>query len=253
MNLEWLPDLYRYRKSELPREKVVLGGIVVTLICFVILLITTGVDQKSWENLATTFFYVQAIIWLIAASSQTSGAVSSERSERTWDFQRLTPLTSLQTALGKLLGAPIFMLVMGALVIPWSAYAAFRMGVDGGLTFFTNQLTLIVLAFLCNSLGLLISSLTTVGAKKSSMALAPILGLGILWVYAFFTAVRFHEERALDVHYYSQDISAATFVTASAFAFGLWTFLAAKWQIGRDYLEPRRAWRNPAFLIFITL
>lgn len=250
---ELFPDLYRYSRQELTKQRVIFGFSLLTLVGICAIAFFAENETKTVADLARFFLFLQAVAWVVWAPAQTSGAVSIERAERTWDFQRLTPLTSFQTAVGKILGAPIFPLSLGLFLVPWSlVLTVFGSPADIGI-WLQSQFALIGMAFLSNSIGLLISANATVKHGRASMIVGPVVGIAVLivnWSLVFIDAAT---STTTQWEFYGYKISATTFFFVNMYVFGLWAFIGAKWEIAREYLEQTKPWRIPAFLIFIAV
>jgi hypothetical protein len=196
----------------------------------------------------------QALILLVYGATRASGAVRTERQEKTWDLQRLTPLTSFEIAFGKGIGAPLFAYFLAALMLPWvlAGYAISR-GAFSPAVLLWDQACLIAVAFLTISTGLLISSHTV---EKLSKPITEIFGslIGFFAAYNFLLIFSSEHYKSNDlVAYWGRDLHGHAWMTLGAFLFGLWAFMGAKWRIGRDLLEGGRLWHVPAFMAFLLI
>ncbi len=252
MSLERFPDLYRYRRQELKPQRV-LGGIsLIAIVGLCTFLIKKDGTSAGLLSVATALLFYQAIAWVIMAPTQSSGAISSERSERTWDFQRLTPLTSFQTAIGKLFGAPIFALTLGTFLIPWSLIVTLTAGTQYFGGWFRAEIALIGMAFLSNSIGLLVSANPSVKHGRTSMIVGPIIGIAVLAINSGLTVLDMTSFQQSTIKFYNFDLSYDYFFLMNLYVFGAWCFIGAKWEIARDYLEVMKPWRLSAFLLFVA-
>ncbi|RYZ73953.1 MAG: hypothetical protein EOP05_09625 [Proteobacteria bacterium] len=147
-----------------------------------------------------------------------------------------------------MIGAPLFSYLIGLLILPWGLIAALLAGGAFIGTWALCQLALLSAVLVCNSLGLLISSNPTLKSGRANLAAGSIVGVILVSLLTAMINVRVEEVKL--VTFYTLDLNPGWFLTLTAFAFGIWIFLGAKWQIGRDYLEQRKAWRLPAFLLF---
>ncbi|RYZ65040.1 MAG: hypothetical protein EOP05_21200, partial [Proteobacteria bacterium] len=78
MSLKSLPDLYRYRITELPAQKVIAGVSLVTVICVGLFAANYSSSIESAIALSKIFFVLQAAAWCVWAPTQSSSAISSE-------------------------------------------------------------------------------------------------------------------------------------------------------------------------------
>lgn len=245
------PDIVRYARSELKAAKLMFGA-VICLVVGICLLATVWTAGRP----ALTFFQyilgLQAIILLGYGTARTAGSVIAERQEGTWDLQRLTPLTPMQLAAGKLLGAPVFAAYLAAALLPFAlACFLFPTPLEPAV-FLRGYAALAAGTFMALSIGLVISaySAEAVGGAYSSAtgSLA-----GIFAVQAFLPVLAMSGEAMRStIPFYGLALPPSFMWALSACALGLWAFLSAKWRIGTDLLEGPRWWRLPAFLAFVV-
>lgn len=204
---------------------------------------------------ALTFFQyilgLQAMILLGYGTARTAGSIISERQEGTWDLQRLTPLTPMQLAAGKLLGAPVFAAYLAAAFLPFALACFFFPEPLDPAVFLRSYAALAAGTFMALAVGLVISaySAESVGGAYSSTtgSLA-----GLFAVQSFIPVIALSEHvRATPIPFYGVGLPPSLMWAVSACALGLWAFLGAKWRIGKDLLEGPRWWRLPAFLGFV--
>ncbi|HET8761222.1 MAG TPA: hypothetical protein VFN94_09145 [Nitrospiria bacterium] len=236
-----LPLAVRYSRSEATRTRLIMGGL------------TVGVAGAClyWSDIEH-FFYVilglQAAILLLYGAQRIAPSISRERADRTWDFQRLTPQSSWDIVLGKLLGAPLYAYFLAAAFIPWLIVAQ-------------ASDTSVPLDVACRSVGLLatitfgvlaIALMGSAYTERDKTAQAATVG-ALLSVMGLFTmgGLTFRSAPG-NAAFYGFHVSPDALVMFSAVAAGLWALAAAAWRVGLDLLEPRRAWRLPAFMAFFA-
>jgi len=115
------PEIIRYVRSEARRGRLVTGLITANLIALAIYLMATQSEDLG-ERLVTILLMVQGALLLVYGTVRTTASVLAERAERTWDFQRLTPLSSWELTWGKLIGAPIFPYFLLLSLLPWVVF-----------------------------------------------------------------------------------------------------------------------------------
>ena len=251
--LDYLPEVYRYARTELRKTRLLVGFLTVTAICLTIVLSVSRMEHvsSSGDVIVKILFGLQAVVWLVYGMRCVSVSVVQERVNRTWDFQRLTPLSSFRIATGKLLGAPLFPFFLGACVFPWILGFAILDPAVGKGWLASWYLRTVTGLFFFLSLCLLGSAYVETRDEKSSNSVAqgavlifvvfvlPQLIVGMIKVDAFASG---------GVRYFHTRWSVDAFWTLTAVFFGLWLFLGAKWKIGEDLLERDRVWRLPLFL-----
>lgn len=240
------PEIYRGAVSEAGPARLWAGAITVNVICLCAYLIAKNAEMS--EPLYYGVLGLQAMILLIYGAQRAAACVAKERSGRTWDFQRITPLTSFELAAGKLAGAPLYAYFLAASAFPWMLVAAFT---GPGLSKMLSAYTLLgAMVFLTLTLSLLASSYTEGKDTGSVNTGGAIIGFFALqMVPVILTA----SGKTSEVRFYGLAIPWVVFITASGLLFGCWAFAAAAWRIGQDLLERRRVWRLPAFLFFLAL
>ena len=252
---DMFPEIYRYRAQETGRVRLISGLAAALALCAATgyaVAKTTG----SWGDYLSAVSFMQFLMLVFYGAVCSARSVTQERAERTWDFQRLTPLSSFEIAAGKFLGAPVFawflfacMLsaVLLTLVFSPGVYVDFLVRYALGLS----------MALLSISAGLLASAYDDTGGSGMGHLSGPIIGFvcaGFL-VNFFRYADSLARPSPMLISFYGLELprtSCVVFLTASFLAFAVWTFLGARYRIGRDLLERRRAWRLPAFLLFLA-
>jgi hypothetical protein len=206
-----------------------------------------GWDRDPGKMLFFYAFWTQVATFIVYGSIRASASIADEREAKTWDLQRLTPLTSGDIAGGKLLGAPVYAAFLAALLMPWAFAGALRsQGIGAGPVFIYLQFA--ATAFLALSLALLASAYSDLSRGGSSTTAGALIGLGSLYTLA--PALSKAPPDAAIV-YFGLSIPYVLWMPLATAGFGAWAFAAAKWRIGRDLLEPSRFWRFPAFILYL--
>ena len=247
---ELFPEIDRYWSTEMKPARLTVGATTALGIGFCLFAAAhAGSDPGSalfWSS-----FGLQSLILLGYGTSRTTGCIMTERADRTWDLQRLTPMSSAEFVGGKLFGAPLFAYFLALCLLPWTLIGAgmARTGEAGNL--FWCYALLSSAAFLSLSAGLMVSAYADKAVLGGSPATAAAL-MGFMGLQAatfFISAIRKSEV----LTYFGAAVNLKTMALLSMTAFGFWTLAAARWRIGKDLLEGRRYWRLPAFLGFLTV
>jgi len=250
---ERFPDLYRYLRSEAGPIRLIAGFFTANFICLCIF-VALGEMKERWSILFHSVLWLQMLPILIFGTLRATGSIFQERAERTWDFQRLTPLTSFEITFGKLFGAPIFAYFLFFSMLPWTFLAAFASPeIPWGMVYEKYRLP-VAIAFFCLNLGLLVSAHSMEGKQGRFVnASGAFIGLMAALQWASGGVLlqlmqKFSPNQT--VSFWGIRFTPEGFTLFTLFSFGIWAFFGAKWRIGEDLLERRPFWRFPAFLIF---
>ena len=257
MNLENLfPEIYRYRAQETGRVKLISGLAAALAVCAAAgyaVAHTTG----SWKDYLSAVTFMQFNMLVFYGAICAAKSVTQERAERTWDFQRLTPLSSFELAAGKFFGAPVFPWFLFACMLPGGLLAVCLAPGEVSWLFASRFLVGLSCALLAMAAGLLSSSYDDTGGSGLGHLAGPLVGLaGIGALNAAYRVLeRWGSPYGQPVTFYGYSFGeglSVFFMAATFLAFGAWAFLGARYRIGRDLLEKRRLWRLPAFLAFLA-
>lgn len=257
MNMEDLfPEIYRYRAQETGRVKLISGLAAALAVCAATayaVVHTTG----SWKDFLSAITFMQFNMLVFYGAICAAKAVTQEKAERTWDFQRLTPRSSFELAAGKFLGAPVFPWFLFVCMLPAALLAVCLAPWETGWLFFSRFAIGLSCALLAMTAGLLASAYDDTGGSGLGHLAGPLVGLaGIGALNAAFRYLKgWSIANSQPIPFYGYNLGEAQgvlFLTATFLAFGVWAFLGARYRIGRDLLERRKLWRLPAFLAFLA-
>lgn len=204
--------------------------------------VSARVPRSAYELLCA----LQALVLLTYGGVQAAGSIVVEKQQGTWDLQRLTPQSSGQLFLGKLLGAPALGAAAALFLTPWILWLSAQggespaVGLDAAVG---GQAALAAVAFLTFSLTLLGSAFSEAGPASP----------GIVGAVVGFLAFSMLGALRQPVPYFGWELPPRLFFASSCAVFGLWAAWAAKWRIGRDLMEPAGWGRLPAFLVFLLV
>lgn len=244
------PEFYRISRGSLRPGRVLFSVAASSAISICILLVNLHKRTPSWTDGAKTLIALQALILIVYGTTCTFSSILGEKVDGTWDFLRLTPMNVYQVSLGKLLAAPLLAYVMSLTIILWAFFAVFRsaapLGQVGGWL-----LASLAGAFFAHSLGLLCSAEIRRGEDQALNSSSAAIGavVGCLVYFGGFTLLNPPLSHPF-LYYYGIEFEPWLLETLFAAAFGAWAFAAASWRIGRDFSEPRKFWRFPAFILF---
>lgn len=240
------PEIYRCMLTECGRSRLAVGA-GTTLALGAAFWSAASWDRDPGKMLFYYSFLLQVATFIVYGSTRASASIADEREAKTWDLQRLTPLTSGDIAAGKLLGAPLYAAFLAALFAPWAFAGALRSQELLGAGFLFLYMQFAATAFFALSLSLLASAYSDVSRGGSATTAGTLIGLGSL--YTLGPAL---SKPGLDGFvYFGVSVPYLLWLPLATAGFGAWAFAAAKWRVGRDLLEPARVWRFPAFLLYL--
>lgn len=249
------PEIYRYKAQDAGRVRL-LSGLAAALAVCGAAGYSVAKTTASWPDYLRAITAMQFNMLVFYGTLCTGKSVTQEKSERTWDFQRLTPLSSLELAAGKLLGAPVFAWFLFACMLP-AALLPLPVSYEAFGLFFSRFTLGLSCALLFMAAGLLASAYDDTGGSGLGHLSGPLVGLAGIGVLN--SSFRYADSlgkpyEPLITFYGTQfgPVAGVLFLAGSFLAFAAWAFLGARYRIGRDLLERRRAWRLPAFLLFLA-
>ena len=261
-----LPEIRRRWDAECSTARLSVGVLTSFIVGASIFSLTMQIGADKFDCYAVC---LRAAMFVLIGygTVRVAGSVGEERRQGTWDLMRLTPLSSFEIALGKLLGAPLYPALLTAALIPWMLISA-HLSPEAALGRSVPSL----IEFACMtfggwSLALMVSSLAderlgnSEGTRFVLLALiAPLVSFTLsrlVKTVPFAAARLLHGEPAVvelqTFVYYGLTIPCWSFDSLSWLIFGAWAFEGARWRIGVDKLEPLASWRISAFMIFLVV
>ena len=235
------PDIYRSLLTECAQSRLLLG-VGTSLVLGGSFWCAADWDRDPGKMLFLYAFWAQVATFIVYGSIRTSASIADEREAKTWDLQRLTPLSSGEIVMGKLLGAPAYAAFLAALLTPWALAGALRsQGIGAGVAFIYLQFA--ATAFLALSLSLLSSAYSDLSRGGSATTAGALIGIGSLYTLA---PALIKAPNDAGIVYYGLHFAPEAWTPLATLGFGAWALAAAKWRVGRDLLEPSRFWRFPA-------
>ena len=178
------PELLRYVRSELRPARVatIIGGtlfgtILLALIVSVIHEHQTMSRWQYWREVYSMVFIASTLVLMLWTLINSSQAVVSERTHRTFDFWRTTRLSPMTLAVGKLIGAPIGAWLQFATALPILVFA----GLMGGYNVTATVGSMLVIGLFNLALGslALCLSMRSQDPRRSTMLML-VLALFVL-------------------------------------------------------------------------
>lgn len=123
-------------------------------------------------------FWLQALMLAAGGGIACINSIHREKEQNTFDYQRVTRMSPLELALGKLFGAPVFTYFVFLCLMPLALFGAV-MGKRPALTVLAAYAVLLVASLAVHMLALLISLLTVRGSQTAAiLVLLVLLGNG---------------------------------------------------------------------------
>src|SRR5437773_8341626 len=113
-------------------------------------------------------FWLQALMLAAGGGIACINSIHREKEQNTFDYQRVTRMTPLELALGKLFGAPVFTYFVFLCLMPLALFGAV-MGKRPALTVAAAYAVLLVASLAVHTLALLISLLTVRGSHTAAI------------------------------------------------------------------------------------
>ena len=113
-------------------------------------------------------FWLQALMLAAGGGIACINSIHREKEQNTFDYQRVTRMTPLELALGKLFGAPVFTYFVFLCLMPLALFGAV-VGKRPALTVLAAYAVLLVASLAVHTLALLISLLTIRGSHTAAI------------------------------------------------------------------------------------
>src|SRR5271169_5108289 len=124
------PEFVRNVRAQLSTTKMVTAVIVAAALSLVLAFSLTHISAPAAGPSGWGFMLLRALFWLQALVLAAGGgiacvnAIYKEKDQNTFDYQRVTRLSPLELALGKLFGAPVHMYFLCLCLTPLVIFAA---------------------------------------------------------------------------------------------------------------------------------
>jgi hypothetical protein len=180
------PEFIRNVRSNLRLGKTLTTVAVAAALSLVIafsvnhIVAVPAIGPRGWGFLLLrVLFWLQALVLAAGGGIACVNAIYKEKDQNTFDFQRVTRLSPLELALGKLFGAPIFMYFLCLCTMPLVIFAAVKG--ERGFTFVVVAYAVLFIGSITvHAFALLISLLTVRGSHTTAIMLVLVM----LWVFS---------------------------------------------------------------------
>jgi hypothetical protein len=248
-------ELRRYVWLELTTFRLIATPIIVAIVVF---LIVASAGQKPWDTVASASLAAFSLSVFIVGSARAFASVTEEVRDRTWDFQRMSALPPWSLAVGKIVGAPLFMSYIGLCCMLAFLLAATQADVARPvLTLVTYFAAAVLLHGLAVALSAALARSTL--SPRARRGLPVVVGLLVLLSFipslAFRVFVDKDGEQGLGMlrWFVFGPISIEFFSALTLIAFAAWAVFAAWRAMARELREQAWWWAWPLFSGFVWL
>lgn len=230
------PELRRNLRIELSPKRLFTAAIITGVFALVVLpSLTQNTRQVNTPGAGYISFYLTAILWSQRITLTLGGAISCwravrrERELNTFDYQRITRLSPLELAIGKLFGAPALAYFVTLCLVPPAVISA--AGTSGlALDLLARSYVLLFTgALVIHAFSLMISTISDKGGMSSGLVLLMLLQvvpvLGLLFSVAAMPAAR-NAGQAPALPFYGILFPPVLLWSALELAFAAWLMLA---------------------------
>jgi hypothetical protein len=252
------PEVYRSLKQEFSIKRIRNTALLAWLVGLSSLLMSfsdadgLAIVPKSAqgaEKFIRGFWWLLGTVWGLYGCIEILNSLARERSEGTWDLQRLTPLSSFRMAGGKLLGPLLFPSFVALLLLPFFVFGVAYSGSEGlewSLRAVPQTLLFLVFGF-CFSL----LASCYVGSRRSAGLVIVFL---VILANVYFSSIgsnnqSFYTQPAMLL--FGVALSNYQYFNLVAAFFAAWSFKGAQWIFGGELLEAPKFWRIPIFVLFL--
>jgi hypothetical protein len=179
------PEFVRNVRMQLSTGKMVTAVMVAATLSLVLVFSLTHISAPAagpsgWGfMLLRGLFWIQGLILAAGGGIACVNAIYKEKDQNTFDFQRITRLSPLELALGKLFGAPIFLYFLCLCFVPIVIFSTVK-GQQSFLFVLAAYAVLFIGSLTVHAFALLISLLTVRGSHTAAI----IFILITLWFFS---------------------------------------------------------------------
>jgi len=233
------PELRRNLRIELSSRRVFTAGIITAIFVLIVLpSLLSGTSTASSGSMST---YLMVVLWAQELTLMLGGAISCwravkrERELNTYDYQRITRLSPLELAVGKLFGAPALPYFITLFLVPPAVLSAAS---SGALTLLLrNYVLLFTGSLVIQTFALMVSTISDKGGALSGVVLLLLLqGFPVIgWLIVMATRTSAQSFRQAAAFQFYGITFPPTFLWASLeLGFAAWLLLAVVRNIKID-------------------
>ncbi len=173
------PEFIRNCRAQLRPRRLALVASIVAALSLVVGYALSQANSTGWGRAyLVAVLYAQILTLFLGGGVACSRAISQEREQNTFDYQRVTQLTSLEIALGKLFGAPAISYFATFCMFPAALVGDVAANIPIG-RLLTAYLLIFTGAIAFHSVALFVSLCTS----KSAGGITGVWGVGLVVVF----------------------------------------------------------------------
>jgi hypothetical protein len=253
------PELRRNFRIELNPKRLLTAAIITSLFALIVLPSLTQNRPAGGSRYIT--LYLMAILWSQGITLTLGGAISCwravrrERELNTFDYQRITRLSPLELAIGKLFGAPALAYFVTLCLVPpavVSAAGSGRVAVD----FLARSYVLLFTgALVIHAFALMISTISDKGGMSSGLLLLMLFQLvpliGVLFSVSPTTSVQ-NAGRTTALPFYGIFFPSTLLWACLELGFAAWLILAVvrNIKLGLEAMQLFSIWEGLGFAAY---
>jgi hypothetical protein len=239
------PELRRNLRIELSSRRLFTAGLITAVFGLIVLpsLVPENRPIASTLNAALMTPYLLVVLWaqkitlLLGGGISCWRAVRRERELNTFDFQRITRLSPLELAVGKLFGAPALAYFVTLCLVPPAVFSAASTGNLFLMQLLRSYVLLFTGSLAVHAFALMISTISDKGGSVSGVVLLLLLQvfpvIGWFMVAATLNASR-NVREAPDLRFYGLAIPPTLLWATLELGFAAWPLLAVVRNIKLD-------------------
>jgi hypothetical protein len=235
------PELWRNLRIELRPKRVRTAGII-TAVFALIVLPSLLPGNRPGIGAGDPSYYLLVVMWTQKITLALGGAVSCwravrrERELNTYDFQRITRLSSLEMAVGKLFGAPALAYFVTLCLVPPALLSAMTTGNWAVSMLLQSYVVLFTSSLVIHAFALMISTVSDKGGAFSAVGLLLLLQLFPLvgWLSVMSATPSAQNTRGVEFRFYGIPFPATFLWAGIELGFAAWLLLAVVRNIKID-------------------
>jgi hypothetical protein len=238
------PELRRNLRIELSSKRVLTAGIITAVFALIVLPSLMPANRPvSFGASAAITPYLVVLLWSQRITLILGGAISCwravkrERELNTYDFQRITRLSPLELAVGKLFGAPALAYFVTLCLVPPAVFSAVTTSTDAVALVVETYVLLFTGALVIHSFALMISTISDKGGAVSGVVILLLLQVFPVLGLLMFSVARIGAQnvrQATAVKFYGMEFPPTFLWAALELGFTAWILLAVVRNIKID-------------------